>query len=120
MPRFRVAAGAAKHLGFDTVEIHGAHGYLLDQFFWAGLNKRTDRFGGESLAERSRFAIEIVKAIRAEVGEDFPIMLRLSQWKQQDFAVKLAKSPAEMAAYLVRQFEFWTPVAKASGVRLTR
>ena len=103
---FARAAGAAKRLGFDTVEIHGAHGYLLDQFFWAGLNKRTDRFGGASLAERSRFAIEIVKAIRAEVGENFPILLRLSQWKQQDFAVKLAKTPADMAAWL-------TPLADA-------
>ena len=103
---FAKAAGSAKRLGFDTVEIHGAHGYLLDQFFWAGLNKRTDRYGGASLAERSRFAIEIVKAIRVEVGEDFPIILRLSQWKQQDFAVKLAKTPAEMEAWL-------TPLADA-------
>jgi 2,4-dienoyl-CoA reductase-like NADH-dependent reductase (Old Yellow Enzyme family) len=97
---FAKAAGGAKRLGFDTVEIHGAHGYLIDQFFWAGLNKRDDRWGGATLPERSRFAVEIVKAIRAEVGEDFPILLRLSQWKQQDFAVKLAKTPAEMEAWL--------------------
>jgi len=123
---FAQAAGSAKRLGFDTVEIHGAHGYLLDQFFWAGLNKRTDRFGGESLAERSRFAIEIVKAIRVEVGEDFPIILRLSQWKQQDFAVQLAKSPDEMAAWLLplseagvdifhcSQRRFWQPEFEGS------
>jgi 2,4-dienoyl-CoA reductase-like NADH-dependent reductase (Old Yellow Enzyme family) len=100
------AAADAKRLGFDTVELHGAHGYLIDQFFWAGLNKRTDGYGGATLPERSRFAIETVKAVRAAVGEDFPIILRLSQWKQQDFAVQLAQTPAEMEAWL-------TPLADA-------
>ncbi len=125
---FAKAAGDAKRLGFDTVELHGAHGYLLDQFFWAGLNKRTDRFGGATLAERSRFAIEIVKAVRAEVGEGFPILLRLSQWKQQDFAVQLAKSPAEMEAWLTpladagvdifhcSQRRFWQPEFEGSAL----
>jgi len=103
---FGRAAADARNIGFDTVEIHGAHGYLIDQFFWAGLNKRTDRWGGETLPERSRFAVEIVKAIRTAVGEDFPIIIRLSQWKQQDFAVKLAKTPAEMESWL-------TPLADA-------
>lgn len=64
-------AAAAKRLGFDTVEIHGARGYVIDQFFWSGTNKRTDRYGGATLKERSRFASEIVAAIHKAVGPDF-------------------------------------------------
>ena len=94
------AAGAAKRLGFDAVELHGAHGYLIDQFFWDGTNTRTDRFGGATLAQRSTFAVEILKAVRAEVGPDFAVIIRLSQWKQQDYAVKLAQTPQEMEAWL--------------------
>jgi 2,4-dienoyl-CoA reductase-like NADH-dependent reductase (Old Yellow Enzyme family) len=94
------AAADAKRLGFDCVEIHGAHGYLLDQFFWAATNQRTTSYGGATLAERSRFAVEIVQAMRKAVGEDFPISLRLSQWKQQDFSVKLAPTPEELDAWL--------------------
>ena len=75
---FASAALDAKRVGFDGIEIHGAHGYLLDQFFWSGTNQRTDEWGG-SLANRSRFAIEIVKAIRAATGPDVPILLRYSQ-----------------------------------------
>jgi 2,4-dienoyl-CoA reductase-like NADH-dependent reductase (Old Yellow Enzyme family) len=125
---FGRAAGHAKRLGFDAVEIHGAHGYLLDQFFWAGLNKRTDHFGGTTLPERSRFAVEVVKAVRAAVGGDFPISIRLSQWKQQDFAVKLAKSPEELAGWVMplsdagvdlfhcSQRRFWQPEFEGSDL----
>lgn len=95
------AAADAKRLGFDTLEIHGAHGYLIDQFFWEGTNSRTDRYGGATLRERSRFAAEVVSAIRAAVGPDFPIILRVSQWKQQDYSVQLAKSPDELSDWLV-------------------
>ncbi|WP_121118726.1 NADH:flavin oxidoreductase [Croceibacterium ferulae] len=97
---FGRAAGDAKRLGFDTLELHGAHGYLIDQFFWAGTNQRTDRFGGATIGERSRFAAEVVKAARDAVGPEFPIILRLSQWKQQDYTVKLAADPAEMEQWL--------------------
>lgn len=97
---FAKAAADAKRLGFDSLEIHGAHGYLVDQFFWEGLNTRTDAFGGKTLAERSRFGVEVVKAMRAAVGDDFAIILRLSQWKQQDFTVQLAKTPQELEAWL--------------------
>lgn len=91
------AAADAKRLGFDTVEIHGAHGYLIDQFFWSGTNSRTDQYGGE-LANRTRFAAEIVKNVRAAIGPDFPIILRVSQWKQQDFAARIAVTPEAMTA----------------------
>ena len=96
---FADSAKRAKEVGFDGVEIHGAHGYLLDQFFWAGLNERTDKWGG-SLEKRTRFAVEIIKAIRAAVGEDFPIIFRWSQWKQQDFSARLAQTPEELEAFL--------------------
>jgi 2,4-dienoyl-CoA reductase-like NADH-dependent reductase (Old Yellow Enzyme family) len=97
---FAQAASDAKRLGFDTIELHGAHGYLIDQFFWDGTNQRTDSFGGATLRERSRFAGEVVKSVRQAVGPDFPIILRLSHFKQQDLGARLARSPDEMADWL--------------------
>jgi 2,4-dienoyl-CoA reductase-like NADH-dependent reductase (Old Yellow Enzyme family) len=97
---FGKAAADAKALGFDCVEIHGAHSYLIDQFFWEETNRRKDGYGGKTLAERSRFAVEVVKEVRRRVGEDFVIILRLSQWKTQDYTYKLAKTPQEMEAWL--------------------
>lgn len=98
---YRRAAADAVRLGFDSIEIHGAHGYLLDQFMWDGTNARTDRWGGKSLKERSTFAAEVVKAVRAGAGPEAVVILRLSQWKQQDYNVKLAHTPAEMTDWLV-------------------
>lgn len=118
---FARSALAARQLGFDTLELHGAHGYLIDQFFWPATNRRTDRWGGATIGERSRFAAEVVAAVRAAVGPDFPILLRLSQWKQQDYAARLATTPAEMEAWLqpladagvdifhASQRRFWEP-----------
>jgi 2,4-dienoyl-CoA reductase-like NADH-dependent reductase (Old Yellow Enzyme family) len=97
---FGDAAAEAKSLGFDCVEIHGAHGYLLDQFFNADTNLRTDQYGGKTLPERSRFAIEVIKEVRRRVGEDFAIILRLSQWKPYDYTKKMAHTPAELEAWL--------------------
>lgn len=96
---FAQAAADAKAIGMDGVEIHGAHGYLIDQFFWEGSNQRTDEYGGD-LAQRSRFAIELVQAVRAAVGPGFPIIFRFSQWKQQDYSARLVQSPEELAAFL--------------------
>jgi 2,4-dienoyl-CoA reductase-like NADH-dependent reductase (Old Yellow Enzyme family) len=111
------AAGDAKRLGYDTVEIHGAHGYLIDQFFWAGTNHRTDAFGGATLRERSRFAAEVIKSIRAAVGPDFPVILRLSQWKQQDFTVRLAGTPDAMTDWLVPLVEAGADILHCSQRR---
>jgi 2,4-dienoyl-CoA reductase-like NADH-dependent reductase (Old Yellow Enzyme family) len=117
---FAAAAADAKRLGFDTLEIHGAHGYLIDQFFWDGTNERTDRYGGATLAERSRFAAEVLQAMRREVGPDFPI-LRVSQWKPQDYQTRLALTPHAMRDWLLplveagadalhcSQRRFWEP-----------
>ncbi len=93
------AAFDAKVLGFDGVEIHGAHGYLIDQFFWEGTNQRDDKYGGD-LRGRSEFAVEIIKEIRQRCGEDFPIVLRWSQWKQQDYTAKLVSTPERLAEFL--------------------
>ena len=68
---FAAGVQAASELGFDAVELHGAHGYLLDQFFWDGTNQREDRWGGTP-ARRGEFVAEIVKASRQRVGADFP------------------------------------------------
>ncbi len=114
---FGRAAAEARRLGFDTVEIHGAHGYLIDQFFWAGTNLRDDRFGGATIKERSRFAVEVVKAVSRAVGPEIPVILRLSQWKQQDYAVKLADSPEAMADWLVPLVEAGADVLHCSQRR---
>ncbi len=103
---FARAAADAERLGFDMAEIHGAHGYLLDQFLWEGTNLRDDNVGGPTLPDRARIMVEIAKATRALVSPDFPIFLRLSQWKQQDYSVRLAHTPDEMEAWL-------TPLADA-------
>lgn len=93
------AAVNAVAAGFDGIEVHGAHGYLIDQFFWPGTNVREDRWGGD-VAGRTRFACEVVRAIRAAVGVDYPIVLRWSQWKQQDFSARLADTPEALEAFL--------------------
>lgn len=73
---FATSAGLAREIGFDGVEVHGAHGYLLDQFAWPRTNQRTDAY-----AAGPRFAAEVVRAIRAATAPDFPIVFRFSQWK---------------------------------------
>lgn len=96
---FADSAVAARDVGCDGVAIHGAHGYLLDQFFWERSNRRDDAYGG-SVENRIRFAVELVAEVRAAVGPDFPILFRFSQWKSQDYAGKLAETPAELARIL--------------------
>ena len=97
---FAKSAGYAKALGFDGVELHGAHGFMIDQFFWEGTNQRGDKYGG-SLEKRTRFAVEVVQAVRAVTGPDFPILLRFSQWKLTDYAAKLVRTPKELEAFLL-------------------
>ncbi len=96
---FADAAAAARALGFDGVEIHGAHGYLPDQFLWAGTNQRTDAFGGD-LVGRTRFATELVRACRRSTAPGFPIVFRFSQWKQLDYAAQLADNPSDLQRLL--------------------
>ncbi|MFI0153529.1 NADH:flavin oxidoreductase [Streptomyces lydicus] len=96
---FAEAAAAAERIGFDGVELHGAHGYLLDQFLWATTNRRTDAYGGDAVA-RAKFAAEIVAAVRETVSPDFPVIFRYSQWKQEAYEARLAETPEELEAIL--------------------
>ena len=75
--KFLDAALRAQKSGFDGVEIHGAHGYLLAQFLSAGVNKRTDCYGG-SITNRARIVCEIIRGIKAACGQDFPVSVRTS------------------------------------------
>lgn len=74
---FGEAARRVKAAGFDAVELHGAHGYLLAQFLSPYTNRRTDQWGG-SFENRVRFPLEVIKRVRAAVGEDYPIIYRVS------------------------------------------
>ncbi|HBO3260756.1 TPA: NADH:flavin oxidoreductase, partial [Pseudomonas aeruginosa] len=126
---FAQAARDAQAIGMDGVEIHGAHGYLIDQFFWEGSNQRDDEYGG-SLANRSRFAVELVRAVRAAVGADFPIIFRFSQWKQQDYSARLVETPEGLREFLAPLVEagvdifhcstrrFWIPEFEGSELNL--
>jgi len=73
---FAAAARRCKEAGFDGVEIHSAHGYLLNQFYSPLINKREDAYGG-SLINRIRLHVEIIRAVRKEVGSDYPLFVRL-------------------------------------------
>lgn len=126
---FAQAAKDSKDVGFDAIELHGAHGYLIDQFFWEGTNQRDDEYGG-SMENRSRFAIEIIKAVREAVGPEYPIILRFSQWKQQDYTARLCETPELLEAFLkplseagvdifhCSQRRFWEPEFEGSDLNL--
>ena len=90
----------ARSIGCDAIELHGAHGYLFDQFFWPETNRRDDRYGGPTIRERSQFAAEVVASIRKAVGPDYAIIFRMSQWKVYDYECKLARNPDEMEQWL--------------------
>ncbi|PKG53985.1 MULTISPECIES: NADH:flavin oxidoreductase [Halomonadaceae] len=96
---FARAASDAKRIGFDGIELHGAHGYLIDQFLWAESNQRTDTFGG-SAENRLRFPRMIVSAVREAVGPEFPIMFRFSQWKLSDYDAMIAETPDALGEIL--------------------
>lgn len=96
---FADAAVAARDVGFDAIEIHGAHGYLIDEFLWEKTNQRTDEYGG-SLAARTRFPAEVVAAVRAAVGPDYPIIFRFSQWKGADYSATIASDAGELEGIL--------------------
>lgn len=114
---FGRAAASAKGIGFDAIELHGAHGYLIDEFFFAGSNKRDDQWGGATVGERTRFAVEVIKAARAAVGPDFPILIRLSQFKPNAYDAKVAATPEEMEQWLTPLVDAGADVIHASQRR---
>ncbi|KAJ0025858.1 hypothetical protein Pint_07485 [Pistacia integerrima] len=93
---FRVAAKNAIEAGFDGVEIHGAHGYLIDQFLKDQVNDRTDQYGG-SLENRCRFALEIVEAVANEIGAE-RVGIRLSPFA--DYAQVGDSNPEALGLYM--------------------
>jgi 2,4-dienoyl-CoA reductase-like NADH-dependent reductase (Old Yellow Enzyme family) len=125
---FADAAAAAKALGYDAIELHGAHGYLIDQFFWDGTNIREDAYGSKEITGRARFAADILREVRKAVGPDYPVIIRVSQWKQQDFNVKLAHDPKSLENWLgalveagadvihCSQRRFWEPEFEGSDL----
>ncbi len=126
---YATAAAHARRLGFDGVELHAAHGYLIDQFFWHETNRRADAYG-DSLANRARFGAEIVAEIRRRTAPDFPVILRISQWKQHDFGAQVVASPVELGQWLAplvdagvdlfhcSQRRYWEPAFAGSDLNL--
>jgi 2,4-dienoyl-CoA reductase-like NADH-dependent reductase (Old Yellow Enzyme family) len=126
---FAAAARSAQALGFDGVEIHAGHGFLLDQFLWPRTNRRTDGYGGGPEA-RARFPAEVVAACRRAVGTDFPILVRLSQFKLGAYDAANAADPDEFGRLLApiaaagadilhcSQREAWMPAFAGSPLNL--
>jgi len=113
---FVAAAGTAKEIGFDAVELHGAHGYLIDQYLWAQTNRRTDRYGGD-IRDRAKFGADIIRGVRARVGADFPIIMRFSQFKLKDYAARLAETPEELETLLTPYVDAGVDILHASTRR---
>lgn len=97
-------ADLAMALGYDGVELHGGHGYLIDQFLWHETNLRQDRYGGSHRA-RGRFAAEVVAEIRRRIGPRVPIVMRISQWKTVDYTARIAETPKELEDLLTPMTE---------------
>lgn len=114
------SARIAVDAGFDAVEIHGAHGYLLDEFLWPRTNRRTDRYGGRARG-RATFPVEVIRAVKAELPATMPLIVRFSQFKERDYAARIAETPAELESILTAfagagadvlhasQRRFWEP-----------
>ena len=109
---FARCASLAKEAGYDGVEVMGSEGYLINQFIVSHTNKRTDRWGG-SYENRMRFPVEVVKAVRKAVGEDFIIIYRLSmldlipQGSEWTEVVQLAKAIEEAGATIINTGIGW-------------
>lgn len=124
------AALIAKEAGFSGVEIHGAHGYFLDQFLWSETNVREDQYGGRNVLERARYPLEVVSAIRKAVGPDYLVSFRFSQWKEVDLEARIMDVPTELEGFLAAfcaagadMFNcssryFWKPEGEGSPLNL--
>ncbi|HYB21517.1 MAG TPA: NADH:flavin oxidoreductase, partial [Thermodesulfobacteriota bacterium] len=98
--QFGIAARRAKAAGFDAVEIHGAHGYLIHQFLSPRTNQRKDEYGG-SPQNRARFALKVLQKVREEAGDFFPVIFRVSVREFIPGGYSLEES-ADLAAELER------------------
>jgi 2,4-dienoyl-CoA reductase-like NADH-dependent reductase (Old Yellow Enzyme family) len=115
------SAKLAREIGASGVEVHAAHGYLLDQFLWEHTNRRDDGHGGDDIRDRLRFPMRVIAAVREAIGPDMAISVRFSQWKEADYKARIANTPEELKI-VVEGFEsagadmihastrrFWTP-----------
>ncbi len=126
---YAAAARAAQAHGFDGIEIHAGHGFLLDQFLWSRTNRRDDGYGGVPEA-RARFPAEVVAACRAATNPNFPILVRVSQFKIGAYEDSIAETPDELGRLLgpivaagadilhCSQREAWVPAFPDSPLNL--
>jgi 2,4-dienoyl-CoA reductase-like NADH-dependent reductase (Old Yellow Enzyme family) len=110
------SARTAVSANFDAVEIHAAHGYLLDEFLWPHTNHRTDRYGGGPRG-RATFPAEVIRAVKAELPPTMPLIVRFSQFKERDYAARIAETPAELGTILTAFAEAGADVLHASQRR---
>ncbi len=120
----------AEDIGADGVELHSAHGFLLDQFLWPGTNVRTDRYGGPGITDRATFVAEVAAAVREATGPDFVISVRISQWKESDYDARIVEEPGQLGQFVrmlrsagadlfhVSTRRFWTPEWDGSDLGL--
>jgi 2,4-dienoyl-CoA reductase-like NADH-dependent reductase (Old Yellow Enzyme family) len=123
------SARTAVRAGFDAVEIHAAHGYLLDEFLWPRTNRRGDRYGGAA-AGRATFPAEVIRTVRAEIPAAMPLIVRFSQFKERDHGARIAETPGELGVVLeafaeagadvlhASQRRFWEPAFPGDGRNL--
>jgi len=104
------AAEEARAIGADGVELHCAHGYLMDQFLWAQTNIREDGYGGPDIADRARYPLAVVAAIRQALGPDALLSVRVSQFKEVDYGARIVETPEELAQF--------GALAKAVGISM--
>lgn len=125
---FASAAERARDAGFDGVEVHGANGYLLDQFLTAGVNARTDSYGG-AMASRAKLLLQTLHAVRAAIGRDYLMGVRISQGKVNDFEHRWAGAEedaqalfsvlADQADYIhTTDYEAWRAACSTEGRNL--
>ena len=120
----------AAEIGADGVELHSAHGFLLDQFLWPGTNLRIDRYGGPAITGRATFVAEVARAVREATGPDFAISIRISQWKESDYDAKIVEEAGELGQLVsmlrsagvdifhASTRRFWTPEWEGSDLGL--
>ncbi|GAB16609.1 putative oxidoreductase [Gordonia effusa NBRC 100432] len=106
------AAKFAVDVGFDGLELHGAHGYLLDQFLWRKTNRRTDEYGVPTA-----FPTAVVRAVRGAVGPDFAIIYRFSQWKSDQYDARIADTPGELGEIVTALTDAGVDILHASTRR---
>lgn len=117
---FVQAAVTAQQIGADGVELHAAHGYLLDQFLWAETNRRDDGMGGAEVAHRARYPLALAAAIRAACGPNFLISLRFSQFKEVDYGARVFATPEELGEFCAMARAAGVDMLNVSSRRFTR